>query len=153
MVEAAPSPDMISDMRAFLAKHDRDNALTEEDCKYLKERGWRENGNGTWSDMNVPPDIKEEMSRIPQRDGTEKVITQVKTGGPIGWAYPAKEALALEHTRDREPVPMYEKFLTRVGGDGKVVCQRWHIRDRQRQVVAGPLESEGAADEWIQKNS
>ena len=106
-----------------------------------------------WMDMNVPPDIKEEMSRVPQRDGTEKVVHQVKTGGPIGWAYSAKEAIDLERKRDRDPVPEFEKFLTRSGGDGKVVCQRWHIRDRQRQIVAGPLDSETAADEWLRMNS
>lgn len=129
-----------------------------EEREFLTLRGWRDNMNGTWSDMSPPPDKEVEVQRITQQDGSVKIIKQVLAGPPVSWAYPMGEALAMEKGRKREPLPMYHTFLSRLnnaGVEGSIKAEKWFIRDRWKTIntEVGPFDNRPEADAWLAANN
>ena len=122
----------------------------DPDAAYLDERGWRDNRDGTWSLMTPPPDRRVEVSRIPQKDGSTKLVEQVLAGPSVGTTMTLAQALVMERKFHREPIPRYATFLSRpLTGHG----EKWLIRDRQKSVIdAGPFDFEREAKEWIAHN-
>lgn len=128
------------------------------DQAYLAERGWRNNHDGTWSDM-CPPGDTEIEKRMLQHDGkTSKVIRQVVAGPAPGWPHQFAAAVQTERGRAREPVPVWRPFVSFPAAfpekNGAERQEGWMVRDRLGEPNRGAgmvFEAREQAEAWIAK--
>jgi hypothetical protein len=132
-----------------------------DDKAYIAERGWRDNHDGTWSDMTPPGDGTVEK-RMLQEDGrTSKVVKQVLAGPSPGWPHSYKQAVIIERGRNRSPVPAWSVFIAFPAvfpdkEDPRERQERWGVRDAVGTVLrrgddAITFETKAQAEEWIVK--
>lgn len=127
--------------------------LSDKDQTYLMERGWLYQGGNDWCDMRPPPDMPKKMGVImdPRTNKELRTITQVLCSGSIGQKYLATEALILETNRNRQPLPPFEIFEC-TGNPPyhektyPINLQKWAVRDRQRNKIAGPFDRKEDAE-------